>query len=272
MANEIVPVAEYEVNGIKRTITPDVVLQYMIDPREVCDQNGVCLIPPREMMKVIMTCQARNLDPFTGDVVVQPRRNKDGSYSCTLVTTKDFYVRRASANPMYDGKESGIIVLTADGRPVRREGCAVYKALGEQLLGGWCRVFVKGKEKPEYAEVAFQEYDTGRSIWAAKPATMIHKVAVSQALRAAFPNEFNGTYEPEEIGYETTVSVPSKQVIEALEDSRPWGEPAPVHKVDFSDAVIDDQAEYQKALYEARQSDAESYPTVYESPIEAEEF
>lgn len=210
MANELA--ARYEVNGIEVSVTPDVVLQYMVDPREVSDSNGNCLIPPREMMKLIMTCQARKLDPFAGDVVVQPRRNRDGSVSCTLVTTKDFYVRRAADNPAYDGKESGIVVLTADGRPIRREGCAVYKELGEKLLAGWCRVHVKGRSNSEYAEVSFNEYNTGKSIWAAKPATMVHKVAVSQALRAAFPNDFNGTYEPEEIGYEEPHEPPQRSV------------------------------------------------------------
>lgn len=197
MSNQML--ARYEVGGLEISITPETVLTYMIDPKDAYS-NGRCTIPQREMMKVIMTCQARKLNPFTGDVVVQPRRDKAGNTLCTLVVTKDFYTRRAAANPKYAGKRSGIVVLTKDGRPIKRNGCAVYKVLGETLLGGWCEVFVQGQEHPEYAEVALDEYDQGFALWKTKPATMIMKVAVSQALRSAFPDEFNGTYEPEEIG------------------------------------------------------------------------
>lgn len=224
MSDKTQMLAVYEVNGIERTVTPNDVLAYMVDPKEVKAPDGRCLIPPREMMRVIMTCQARKLDPFTGDVVVQPRRNKDGSVSCTLVVTKDFYQRRAAQNPAYMGKESGIVILTKDGRPIRREGCSIYKALGETLLGGWCRVHVAGHEVPEYAEVSFEEYNQGYALWKTKPATMIQKVAISQALRAAFPNEFNGTYEPEEIGFEKAPEPIPAPVVDVHEVANSDGE------------------------------------------------
>lgn len=219
MANELA--RTYKADGIEVNLNPQAVLSYMIDPAQVHDRNGNCLIPPREMMKVIATCQARSLNPFTGDVIVQPRRNKDGSFSCTLVVTKDFYIRRAAASPLFDGKECGIIVKSKDGRPVRREGTCVYYALGEELLGGWCRVHIKGREVAEYAEVSLREYDQQQALWKTKPATMICKVAVSQALRAAFPNDFNGTYEPEEIGFEQ----PQQQPLSPNEVEFPHMEP-----------------------------------------------
>lgn len=197
MANELA--VRYEVDGSEITLNPGIVMRYMIDDASMRD------MPESELAKVIMTCQARRLNPFTGDVVVQPRRDKrSGKPSCSLVVTKDFFIRRATANPAYKGMEAGISVLSRDGRPVKRKGSAVYKALGERLLGGWCEVEVDGWEKPAYAEVSLEEYDTGYSIWKTKPATMIRKVAVSQALREAFPNDFGQLYEPEEMGLETS--------------------------------------------------------------------
>lgn len=183
----------YEVDGTEINLNPAVVLRYMID------SSGQVNIPNKEMARIIMTCKARNLNPFTGDVVINHYTGRDGITKCSLVTTKDFFARRAESNPRYRGKDAGIIVLSKDGRPVRRDGSCVYKQLGETLLGGWCRVHVEGRE-PEYAEVSLEEYDQHQALWKSKPATMIRKVAVSQALREAFPNDFNGLYEPEEMG------------------------------------------------------------------------
>lgn len=194
MPNELA--VKYEVDGEEISLNPSVVLNYLIDDRNM--EN----ISQKEMARIIMTLKARNLNPFTGDVVIQPRKNKDGSVSCSMVTTKDFFTRRAESNPRYRGKKAGITVLSRDGRLVKRAGSAVYRDLGEKLLGGWCEVYIEGHDEPEYAEVSLSEYDQGYALWKSKPATMIRKVAVSQALRESFPNDFNGLYEPEEMGLE----------------------------------------------------------------------
>lgn len=197
MANELA--VSYEVDGSEITLNPGIVLNYLIDDQTLGN------ISQKEMAKIIMTCQARRLNPFTGDVVVQPRKMSDGTVQCSLVTTKDFFTRRAASNPHYRGKKAGITVLNASGVPVKREGCALYKDLGEKLIGGWCAVYIEGQDQPEYAEVSLDEYNQGYALWKTKPATMIRKVAVSQALREAFPDDFSGIYEPEEMGVDTEV-------------------------------------------------------------------
>lgn len=196
MANELA--VRYEVDGQEITLNPNVVLNYLID-----DQN-MANISQKEMARIIMTLKARNLNPFTGDVFIQPRKNKDGTVSCSMVTTKDFFTRRAESNPRYRGKKAGVTILSRDGRPVKRSGSAVYAELGEKLIGGWCEVYIEGHDEPEYAEVAISEYNQGYALWKTKPATMIRKVAVSQALREAFPSDFNGLYEPEEMGVDVS--------------------------------------------------------------------
>lgn len=211
MSNELA--VKYEADGLQISLNPSIVMGYMLNIRQGDS------VPQKELAKVISTCQARKLNPFTGDVVVTPHKDRDGNITLSIVTTKDFFTRRAEANPKYKGKEAGIVVLTRDKRPIRRPGSSVYKSLGEVLLGGYCKVFVEGRE-PEYAEVSLDEYDQKQALWRSKPATMIRKVAVSQALREAFPNEFNGLYEPEEMGIDEerlkTPEIPLEEVAELI--------------------------------------------------------
>ena len=43
------------------------------------------------------------------------------------------------------------------------------------------------------------EYDTGKSLWKGKKATMIRKVALVHALREAFPSTFGSLYDESEV-------------------------------------------------------------------------
>ena len=47
--------------------------------------------------------------------------------------------------------------------------------------------------------MSLEEYNTGASLWADKPATMIRKVALVQALREAYPEMYAGVYDSSEI-------------------------------------------------------------------------
>jgi len=82
----------------------------------------------------------------------------------------------------------------------------------ETLVGGWARVHRHDWKVPTEAEVSLKEYmrtdSTGRpqSSWAKMPATMIKKVAIVQALRDAFPEDFQGLYSPEEMPMPVDVS------------------------------------------------------------------
>lgn len=105
---------------------------------------------------------------------------KDG-YS--LVTSID-YARKT-------GMRSGIIGKTAphfveaDGKIVSCE--VTVKRLVEGVTGEYS------------ALVFFNEYNTGRNLWATKPHTMIAKVAEMHALRMACPEELSQSYIEEEV-------------------------------------------------------------------------
>lgn len=161
-------------------------------------------VTDQEVAMFIRTCQAKALDPFeNGEVYLIKYDNKAPAQ---LVVGCHAYVRRADHFPDYRGHKCGITVVRDSGNGIpeiiQKEGSCVYKAIGETLIGGWCRVFrerIKGNVEETFVEVSLEEYSTGKSNWSSKPATMIQKVAKSQAFRAAFPNEYEGLYTIDEM-------------------------------------------------------------------------
>lgn len=185
----------YEADGQEITLNPATVARYILS-------NGSGPVSEPEMAKVIMTCAARKLNPFAGDVHIMPHYDSgSGTTRLTVCPSIDFFMRRAMSNPRFRGIEDGITVLMG-GNLVKKRGSAVYKETGEVLVGGWAAVYVEGFDKPVFSEVALSEYTTGRALWKTKPGTMVNKVAKSQALRKAFPDDFQGLYTPDEMGQE----------------------------------------------------------------------
>lgn len=151
----------------------------------------------RDCLEFIAKCQARGMNPLAGDCFMTVYQNRDGTTSMSLTVSKDYWVRVAHAQPTYRGMRAGIVVVN-NGTVVPREGSNLWP--GEELLGGWCEVYDSRWQFPQRAEVAFSEYDQGSSLWVDKPATMIRKVAVAQAMREAYPNALQGSYDPSEMG------------------------------------------------------------------------
>ena len=153
-------------------------------------------ITDQEVILFMKTCQAQKLNPFAqGEAYLI----KFGNDPAQMVVGKDAYMRRAEENPAYRGHKSGIVVLRGD-QVIQKEGTCLYP--GETLLGGWCRVHrirTGGSGEEIFKEVSLKEYDKGQANWKTKPCTMIEKVAVSQALRSAFPKDYEGMYVAEEV-------------------------------------------------------------------------
>lgn len=157
-------------------------------------------VTDQEVKLFIALCSAQKLNPFIKEAYLI----KYGSSPATMVVSKDVYQKRADKHPDYKGKKAGIIVLDVNGSIDYRVG-TFYMPASENLVGGWCEVYRKDRE-PERVEVSLDEYigkkkdGTVNSQWSGKPATMIRKVAVAQALREAFTTEFQGMYIPDEMG------------------------------------------------------------------------
>ena len=192
MSSELRKVEYQSISGIQVELDADTVIKYCA--------RGNGNITPQEVALFLRTCQAKRLDPMENGEVYLIKY--DNTKPAQIVVGKHAYLRRADRNPEYRGKKSGIVIVR-DGKVIQKDGCCLYKVLNETLIGGWCRVYRRraGAEVDEefYREVALEEYSSGQANWKVKPATMIEKVAVSQCLRDAFPNDYECLYSEDEM-------------------------------------------------------------------------
>lgn len=154
-----------------------------------------------ECWGLIGLCKARGLNPVAKDCYLQ-RYNSVPQ----VIVSRDYYQRRACQNKNFRGKQNGIAVMNLDGQYEEREGTILLP--GETLLGGWCKVYMQNLEYPIKETVSFDEAKktkqdgTLQATWKSMPATMVEKVAVVKALKAAMTEEFGGTYSSEELGFD----------------------------------------------------------------------
>lgn len=194
MAENMLSVVKYDAGGVEIKLEPETVKNYLV--------RGNGKVTDQEVLFFIRTCQAQKLNPLVyGEVYLI----KFGNEPAQLVIGKETYMKRAFKNPNYNGMKSGIVVQRGE-EIIQKEGTCLYPS--ETLLGGWCRVYheLNNKETETFKEVSLQEYQKfkdGKPManWGSKPCTMIEKVAVSQAVRAAFPDDYQGLYTAEEFGY-----------------------------------------------------------------------
>ena len=219
-------------------LTPETVLRYV---------NAMAT--GQEIALFLNQCAMFGLNPFKREIYLIKYSPKDPA---TFVVGYEVYLKRAERTKNWAGLESG----TEDGK----DGLPVK---------AWAKVYRKDWERPLYHEVFFNEYvgmkdewkdnqKTGKKVptkfWADKPKTMLKKVAIEQAFRMAFPDEFAGMpYGVEEMPVEheklpvAAVTVPadyeaSKRVpLKDIKDefcAPPAATAAPVHKPDL-DIVAD---------------------------------
>lgn len=169
------------------------------------------------------TCKQYHLNPFTKEAYLIHYDNKNADTASTIVLGKNCYMQMAERHPAYDGFEAGVIVLTADGQLLNREGSIVYDGDGgETLLGGWAKVYRKDRTRASYEEVKLTEYDTGKSLWNSKKSTMIRKVALVHALREAFPSTFGALYDESEVSVHVDAEGTAREVQEDLPVLNPY--------------------------------------------------
>jgi phage recombination protein Bet len=195
MANEL-SIAErnalsvsYDVLGSHVELDPQFVKKYLV-------RGKADLVSDQEIILFMNTCKMLSLNPLVqGEVYLIKYSDADPA---TIQVGKGAYMRRAFEHQNYLSKSDGITVKRGN-EIVQKEGCCLYP--GEELLGGWCKVFyTRGqKECAAYKEVSLSEYNRGMANWKSKPATMINKVAISQCLREAFPKDYMGVYSEEEL-------------------------------------------------------------------------
>lgn len=151
-----------------------------------------------DIVKFMMLCKSRELDPWSGDAWLTGYDGKDGP-EFSLITAQQAFLKRAEVSPEFNGIESGVIIKNAEGTIEFREGDITYDK--EILLGAWSKVYRKDREKVFYDALKFSTYDKGYSRWKADPAGMIVKCAESSTLRKAFPTQLGGLYTAAEMQY-----------------------------------------------------------------------
>lgn len=184
---------KFDANGMTVELSPQIVRDYLVSG----DKERVTM---QEIVMFINLCKFNGLNPWLREAYCV----KYGNEPATIVTGKEAFEKRAENHPEHNGHQAGIIVQTEDGELVYRTGAFHLPEPAETIVGGWAEVWRKDQEKSTRIEVSFDEY-AGRKRdgslnrqWAAKPATMIRKVALVQALREAFPKTFGGMYAAEE--------------------------------------------------------------------------
>ena len=183
-------IVKYKANdGVEVQLSPATVQAYIA--------TGNAQADTRDVVRFIMTCKARGLNPLAGDAYMTVFNGKFGKTVSTVVS-KDYFTRTARQQASCEGWKAGVALMDADGALIYREGTIIQRSK-ETLVGGWAEVYVDGCRVPFRAEVSLEEYDTGKSLWKSKPATMIRKVALVQALREAFPAMYGGIYDRDEI-------------------------------------------------------------------------
>lgn len=175
----------------------------------------------KEVSLFLQLCKSQRLNPFVKDAYLV----KYGSNPAQMITNYQVFNRRACRNDNYAGIENGVVVLR-NGEIVHKDGSAVYKAAGETLLGGWAKVHFKDNRKPAYAEVALDDYSTGKSNWQKMPGVMIEKCAKAAAWRLAFPDDFQGMYVSEEMQ-----QAQPQQVESYTEPVQTYADPAPIKQL-----------------------------------------
>lgn len=207
-------VAEFESNGEKVKLSAQTVKRYLV--------SGGGNVTDEEVMMFISMCRFQHLNPFLREAYLI----KYGDQAATMVVGKEVFMKRARRNPEFTGLQAGIIINDIEtGLTEYREG-TFYEKDKENLVGGWAKVFIKGYSVPFYSSVPLDEYIGKKkngeinSQWKTKPATMIRKVAMTQALRDAFPEESAGLFVPEEISEVAEVKL-DETPIQRVEDDKP---------------------------------------------------
>lgn len=174
----------YQVNGEDVNLSFQIVRNYLT--------RGQAAVSDAEVIQFISLCRANQLNPFIGDAYMV----KYGNEPASMIISKSAFMKRAENSPLYDGYQAGVILLR-DKQVIDEQGS--FFLPGDQLVGGWAKVYRKDREHPIVARVRLQEYNRGKSTWASMPGTMIRKVAIAQAFREAFPFASEGMYTPEEM-------------------------------------------------------------------------
>lgn len=240
-------IVEYDANGVMVSLSPELIRNYMVSG----NKEAVSI---NELIVFMNLCRFNGLNPWIKEAYCI----KYGNEPAAMVIGKEAFEKRADSHPAYDGNTSGIIVSTESGDVKYRTG--TFKLPDETVIGGFAEVFRKDRSHSYRVEVSMDEYagkkkdGTLNSQWSKRPATMIRKVALVQALREAFPHNVSGMYTAEEVGQVEPMELP----VEVPHDVRP--------EVQASQPEPQDAQDTQNNAQNIQNSAQDPQPTPAENP------
>lgn len=173
-------------------LTPDIVRRYLV-------QGKGELVTMQELMYFLNICRARKLNPLVKDCYLVKYSENEGA---AIITSIDFFRKRARAQKDCKGWKKGVIVRTKDGELRDSFGLVLPD---ETLVGGWFEAQPEGWIEPFRLEVNLAGYlkktKEGKitKFWQPEnQPTMIAKVAETQGLRTLWPDEFQQVYSDSE--------------------------------------------------------------------------
>jgi phage recombination protein Bet len=180
-------------DGQEIRLTPDMVRKYLV-------QGHGEMVTLQEMVYFLNVCRSRKLNPFIKDCYLIKYSASDPA---AVVTSVDYFRKRARAQKDCKGWKSGIIVEDREGKV--HDTAGLFRD-GEKLLGGWFEAKPEGWTDPLRIEVNLRGYikktkeGNATRFWSVEnQPSQIQKVAESQGLRKLWPDEFQGIYSEEEI-------------------------------------------------------------------------
>lgn len=184
--------------------------------KEIDDVRKTCAptLNDTEFKLFVQIGRATGLNPFLREIwAVKYDSNKPGN----IFIGRDGYRKSAQRHPLYDYHAVDAVYSNDFFEVNNCEITHKYNLKDRgKLIGAYCIVKRKNASKPCYVFAELKEYSTGRSLWSSdsgKPATMIKKVAESQALRMAFQELFSGTYSDAEFPDNQTEQKMDRKVV-----------------------------------------------------------
>jgi phage recombination protein Bet len=175
-------------DGQDVTLTPDFIKRYLVSGKPQ-------YVTMQELYYYMVLCRSRGMNPGIKDCYLVKYNENDPA---AIITSIDYYRKRAKARDDCQGWKSGVIVQTKDGQIKYSNGIVIE---GEKLLGGWFEALPRGWAEPFKKEVNLKGYikrtrdGNITRFWSEEnQPSQIAKVAEAQGLRAIWGDEFQGLY------------------------------------------------------------------------------
>lgn len=166
MANEIATLNNHSLVFEPANLTKETVKRY------ICP-----MATDQELTFFLQVCKTFGLNPLKREVYLV----KYGEEKASILVGYEVYLKRAERSSKWGGMEVGTEGSIKEGN---------LKAVVKIYRKDWAQPLIHEADYNEYVQT--KKDGTPNRFWATKPKTMIKKVAISQAFRFAFPDEFDG--------------------------------------------------------------------------------